>query len=120
MQLKYILTLYGIYNIAVGVSFIFMPASAIQSTGINPTHELTATHQIWGAALIGIGWISIKLRGADGKRTLIDVARGFIVFAALTITITVYHFWVGFAGPAIFMNVIVHLLTLIGLIIQTK
>ncbi len=118
MNLKLIFTIYGIYNIAIGLSFIFMPGSAIQSAGITPTHELSATHQIWGAALIGIGWFALKLRRADGNKTLIGLANAFIVFAALTIIITVYHFLNGFAGPAIFLNVFIHLFTLVVLIIK--
>ena len=120
MNLKMIFTVYGVYNILLGLAFVLIPGPAMEGAGITPTPDLIVTQQIWGVALIGIGWIAWALRGAEGNESLVSVAKTFIVFAALSIAVTVYHFMLGFSGPPIYINVLINLFALIGLFMKAK
>lgn len=120
MNLKLIFIIYGIYNILLGLAFVFIPGPAMEGAGITPTPDLIATQQIWGVALIGLGWIAWTLRGAEGNESLVGVAKAFIIVTALSLVITVYHFTLGFAGPPIYINVLINLFALIGLFMKAK
>jgi hypothetical protein len=60
------------------------------------------------------------LRGAEGNESLVSVAKAFIVFAALSLVVTVYHFTLGFLGPPIYINVLINLFALVGLFMKAK
>ncbi len=83
-------------------------------------HDLIGTQQIWGAALIGIGWVAWNLRGTEGNQALISIAKAFIVVAALPFVITLFHFTQGFSGPSIYMNILVNGLAMIALFMKAK
>ena len=120
MNLKLTFTIYGIYNILLGLAFVFIPSNVMSGAGITPTTDIIATHQIWGAALIGIGWIAFKLKEADDNKALSSVAKGFIVVAGLPVIVTIYHMMQGFAGPPIYMNIIINGLVAVFVLIKTK
>lgn len=120
MNLKVIFTVYGIYNILLGLAFIFIPGPTMGSAGLTPTPDLNATYQIWGVALIGIGWIAFKLRDADGNESLIGVAKSFIVVTALSVIVTIYHMTLGFSGPPIYVNILINLIAFIGILQKAK
>ncbi len=104
MNLKLIFTIYSVYNILLGLSFVFVPGPMMEGAGVTPTHDLIGTQQIWGAALIGIGWVAWNLRGAEGNQALIGIAKAFIVVTALPFVITLFHFTQGFSGPSIYFS----------------
>lgn len=56
MNLKVIFTIYGIYNILLGLAFIFMPGPTMGGVGITATPDLNTTHQIWGCSL---NWVRL-------------------------------------------------------------
>ncbi len=120
MSLKLIFTIYSIYNILLGLAFIFVPSAVMDGAGITPTTDLVVTQQIWGAAIIGIGWVAFQLRGADDNAVLIGVVKSFMVVAALTLIVTAYHFTLGFAGPPIYINFLINLIVIVGIFIKTK
>jgi len=120
MNLKLIFTIYGIYNILMGLVFVFAPGPAMEGVGITTTPDLSVTHQIWGAALMGIGWIALKLREAEGNESLIGVAKAFIVVTALVIVVTIYHFSLGYSGNGMYANTLINGLMLVGLFMKTK
>ena len=120
MNLKLIFTIYGAYNILLGLVFVIIPAQAMAGAGVTPTPDLIGTQQIWGVALIGIGWIAWGLRGSEGNESLIGVAKTFFVFTSLTLIMTVYHFTLGFAGPPVYINFLINLFVLVGLFMKAK
>lgn len=120
MNLKLIFSIYGIYNILLGLSFVLLPGPMMEGAGVTPTGDLIGTQQIWGAALIGIGWIAWNLRAAEGNNDLLGIAKAFIVVTALPVLITIYHLTLGFSGPPVYMNILVNGLALIALFIKTK
>ncbi len=121
MNLKLIFTIYSVWNILMGLAFIFVPGPAMEGAGVMPTSGLISAHQMWGAALFGIGWVSWALRGAEGNESLVGVAKTFIVITALSLVITIYHlFIIDFGGLPVYLNVIINLFALIGLFMKAK
>jgi hypothetical protein len=120
MKLKPIFTFYGAYNILLGLAFVFIPSQAMSGAGISPTTDVIATHQIWGAALVGIGWIAFKLKDAEGNDALVSVAKGFVVVAGLPVLVTILHLTQGFSGPAIYVNLIINGLVAILVFMKAK
>ena len=120
MNLKLVFTIYSIYNILLGLAFVFVPSTIMKGAGVTPTADLMVTQQIWGAAVIGIGWVAFQLRGADDNAALLGVVKSFIVVSALILVVTVYHFILGFAGPPIYINFVINLFVLIGIFMKAK
>jgi len=120
MNLKLIFTIYSVYSILLGLAFMFVPSTVMEGAGITPTTDLVVTQQIWGAAVIGIGWIAFQLRGADDNAALIGVAKSFMVVAALPLIVTGYHFTLGFAGPPIYINFLINLFVIVGIFMKAK
>lgn len=120
MNLKVIFYVYGGYNLLLGLALVLMPSATMQGAGLTPTSDLVVTHQIWGAALMGIGLIALTLRGADGNDALRETARSFIIVCLLVVVITIYHLMIGYAGPPIFLNITINALAGGGIFMKTK
>jgi len=120
MSLKITFLIYGIYSIIMGSVFIIFPAMAMEGVGIMPTPDLEVTQQIWGAALVGLGVIAISLKEADKEAALGGPARAVMFTAALSVIVTIYHLWLGFSGPPIFMNILIQTIFAVNIFLKTK
>jgi hypothetical protein len=107
---------YSIYNLLMGAVFIFMPAQAMQGAGFTANGELVATHQIWGSALIGIALIGFSLRSAAASGTV----RAFAFTGFIAVLVTLYHFMQGFAGPGMYVNVVVQAAFGVGFFLKSR
>ena len=121
MSLKILFSVYGVYTILMGASFVLMPSMVMKGAGMEPTADLLLTQQIWGAALLGIGLVAWSLRGADENDALKGTVMAMAELAAIAAVVTIYHIVAkGVMGPPVILNLVVQLAAAGGIFLKIR
>ena len=84
MNLKLTFTIYGIYNILLGLAFVFTPSKVMSGAGITPTADIIATHQIFDeihllhddrGPVLADDWITLDNAAPDPEPAIHPVTR---------------------------------------------
>ena len=105
MSSKLTLQIYSGYSLLMGLAFLFMASSVIESVGGIPTPLLVVTQQIWGIYIIGVGAIAWFMSGTENA----DFFKGLVVLTGLVVIVTLYHIFAkGFGAPPLYVNTLVN------------
>ena len=82
---------------------------------------MNVTQQIWGAALVGLGWIAFNLRDTDGNSALMGVAKSFLVVTGLVVALTLYHILLWDVGGApVYINILINAAAFVLIFLKTR
>ena len=105
MNTKITLQVYAGYSLLMGLAFIFMASSIIESMGAVPSALFIATQQIWGVYIIGIGAISWFMSDTENA----DFFKAMTILTGLVVVVTIYHIVAkGMGAPPLYINVLVN------------